>query len=237
MRKLSPRRIVALIAFPLLVAALVVPVVIWRQQIWNVFASVKNLRQWVEGWGPGAPFVFIGVQAIQVIVFVIPGEVAQIAGGFLFGGWMGILLSVVGIAIGSTIAFFASRLLGKPFVGALFAKESLERTEKMLSAPGAKIIFFLLFLIPGIPKDILCYVAGISPLRYRFFIAASMLARLPGLVGSTMIGRAAAANRWVLLGILSALSIVVFVLGLVFRPRIQSWIEKLAEKRHASKGS
>jgi len=237
MKKLSARRFAALIAFPLLIVAVVIPVIIWHKQIWQVFASVKHLRAWISSWGPGAPYVFIGVQALQVIVFAIPGEVAQIAGGYLFGGWLGILLSFVGIAIGSTVAFFLSRLLGKPFVGALFPKDSLARFEKLLAAPSAKIVFFLLFLIPGIPKDILCYVAGISPLRYRFFIAASMLARLPGLVGSTMIGRAAASNRWVLLGILSALSILVFVLGLVFRPRIQSWIESVAEKRNASKGS
>lgn len=237
MRKLSARRLAALIAFPLLIAAVVIPVIVWHKQIWQLFASVKHLRAWISGWGPGAPYVFIGVQAIQVVVFAIPGEVAQIAGGFLFGGWLGTLLSFVGIAIGSTIAFFLSRLFGKPFVSALFPKDSLERFEKLLSAPSAKIIFFLLFLIPGLPKDILCYVAGISPLRYRFFIAASMLARLPGLVGSTMIGRAAATNRWILLGVLSVLSILLFVLGLVFRPRIQSWIEGLAEKRNAPKGS
>jgi uncharacterized membrane protein YdjX (TVP38/TMEM64 family) len=237
MRNLSARRIVALIAFPLLIAAVVIPVIIWHKQIWQVFTSVKHLRAWISGWGPGAPYVFVGVQALQVIVFAIPGEVAQIAGGFLFGGWLGILLSFIGIAIGSTVAFFLSRLFGKPFVGVLFPKDSLDRFEKLLAAPSAKIIFFLLFLIPGIPKDILCYVGGISPLRYRFFITASMLARLPGLVGSTMIGRAAASKSWILLGVLSLLSIVVFVLGLVFRPRIQAWIEGLAEKRNASRGT
>jgi len=235
--KIAPRKVIALVGFPLLIAAVVVVVVIWRDQIWQVFASVKDLREWVAGWGPVAPLVFVALQALQVVVFVIPGEVPQIAGGYLFGGGLGLVLSSVGIGVGSTIAFFVSRLLGKPFVGALFAKESLAKSEKLLAAPSAKIVFFLLFLIPGIPKDILCYVGGISPLRYPFFIGASMLARLPGLVGSTFIGQAAAAKSWVLLVVLSVLSLILFVLGLVFRPRIQAWVEKLAEKRRPPTGS
>ncbi|HET6486380.1 MAG TPA: VTT domain-containing protein, partial [Spirochaetia bacterium] len=152
---MNRRRIAALIAFPLLVAALVVPILLWRQQIWGLFASTQRLRQWFAGWGIWAPVVFLGIQALQVVVFAIPGEFVQIAGGFLFGGWVGTLLSVAGILIGSTVAFFLARLLGRPFVAALFSKDQVERVERLLASRSARTIFFLLFLIPGIPKDIL----------------------------------------------------------------------------------
>ena len=113
MKSPKPRHITAMVLFPLLVAALVIPVVVWHAELWQVFGSVRKIRAWIEGWGAVAPLVFIGVQAIQVILFAIPGEVVQIAGGYLFGGWMGILLSMSGILLGSTGAFFLSRALGR----------------------------------------------------------------------------------------------------------------------------
>ncbi|HEY9593010.1 MAG TPA: TVP38/TMEM64 family protein, partial [Spirochaetia bacterium] len=105
MKKLTPRNIVALVAFPLLIAALVVPVIVWHGELWRIFASGQRLREWIAGWGAWAPLIFVGIQIVQVVIFAIPGEVTQIAGGYLFGGWLGLLLSVAGITIGSTLAF------------------------------------------------------------------------------------------------------------------------------------
>lgn len=231
MRHAKTKRIAAFVAFPLLFAAILAPVIIWRQEIWRLFSSAQRLREWVWGWGVWAPLVFIAVQALQVIVFVIPGEVPQIAGGYLFGAWLGTLLSVTGILIGSAASFFLARTLGKPFVEALFARDQIERIEALLESQSARIVFFLLFLIPGIPKDILCYVAGVSPMRFPFFAAASTLGRLPGIVGSAIIGSAAAASRWLLMGIIGGAAVVLFVLGLLLRPRIQARFERISERR------
>ncbi len=225
------RRIVALVIFPLAVAALVVPVIIWRAELWSVFGSVRRIRDWIEGWGAVAPLVFVGVQVAQVIVFVLPGEVVQIAGGYLFGGWMGILLSLSGILLGSTAAFFLSRALGRPFVAAVVPPAQLERVEKLLEARSSRIVFFLLFLIPGIPKDLLCYIAGLTPMGFLFFLGVSTVGRLPGIVGSSMIGGAARSSRWVALGILSVAAVVLFAAGLILRPRLQAFIEKVAGRR------
>jgi len=228
MKKLTPRNLVAVIAFPVLIAALVVPVIVWHSELWRIFASGQRLREWIAGWGAWAPLVFVGIQIIQVVVFAIPGEVTQVAGGYIFGGWLGLLLSLAGIAIGSTIAFFAAKLLGRPFVDAVVPARQREKVERFLGSQSTRIVFFLLFLIPGIPKDILCYVAGVSPLRYPFFILASTLGRLPGIVASSLIGGAAAADRWGLLAITTGVVLVLFVLGLIFRPGLQAWLEKVA---------
>lgn len=169
MKTTGLRRALAIIGFPLLIAAVIVPVFIWHKELWDLFSSRHELRAWIQGWGVWAPLVFIGIQALQVIVFIIPGEVAQILGGYLFGAWKGTLLSVLGILIGSAVDFGLARALGRPFVAALVPPERLESMEKLLSTRSARIIFFLLFLIPGIPKDILCYVAGLTPIGFLFF--------------------------------------------------------------------
>jgi uncharacterized membrane protein YdjX (TVP38/TMEM64 family) len=222
------KRIAAIAAFPLLIAALLVPVVIWHDAIWKLFTSNLGLREWIRHWGAWAPIVFIVVQAIQVIVFIIPGEVPQIAGGYLFGIWYGTLLSITGIVIGSTAAFFLGRALGTPFVEALFPRDQVERVRKLLVSERARIVFFLLFLIPGIPKDILCYVAGVTPLKFPYFIAVSTLGRLPGIVVSAIIGNAAASNKWVLTAIVSAAAVAIFAAGFFLRSRIQGWVENIA---------
>jgi uncharacterized membrane protein YdjX (TVP38/TMEM64 family) len=224
----SSRRLVALVVFPLLVAALVVPVFIWHAELWKVFGSVRRIRDWIEGWGAVAPLVFVGVQITQVVLFAIPGEVVQIAGGYLFGGWVGILLSMSGILLGSTGAFFLSRALGRPFVAAVVPPAQLERVEKLLESRSSRIVFFLLFLIPGVPKDILCYIAGLTPMSFFFFLGVSTVGRLPGIVGSSMIGGAARSSRWVALGILSVAALLLFAAGLVLRPRLQALIENIA---------
>jgi uncharacterized membrane protein YdjX (TVP38/TMEM64 family) len=225
------RRILALAGFPLLLAAIAVPAVIWRRELWQLFSSTGGLRDWVASAGGLAPLVFVAVQALQVVVFVIPGEVPQIAGGYLFGPWLGTLLSLCGILAGSTLDFFLARLAGTPFVKALFPAERVDRLGRLLDSRGARVAFFLLFLIPGIPKDILCYVAGLSPMRFAFFATASMLGRLPGIVGSAFIGDAAAARRWPLVVGLGVGAVALFAAGWLLRERIQGWVERLAERR------
>jgi uncharacterized membrane protein YdjX (TVP38/TMEM64 family) len=231
MARPDARRILALAGFPLLLAAIAVPVVVWRREIWQLFSSTGGLRDWVASTGALAPLVFVAVQALQVIVFIIPGEVPQIAGGYLFGPWLGTLLSLCGILIGSTVDFYLARFAGKPFVKALFPAAQVDRLELLLGSRGARVAFFLLFLIPGIPKDVLCYAAGLSPMRFPFFAGASMIGRLPGIVGSALIGDAAAARRWPLVVGLGAGAVVLFVAGWLLRERIQGWIERLARRR------
>jgi uncharacterized membrane protein YdjX (TVP38/TMEM64 family) len=228
MRRIDGKRLLAIAAFPLLIGALFVPVIIWHDAIWKLFTSSERLREWVQGWGAWAPIVFIAIQAVQVIVFVIPGEVPQIAGGYLFGAWEGTILSVTGILLGSAASFFLARALGTPFVSALFPRDQVERFRALLISRGARVIFFLLFLIPGIPKDILCYVAGLTPMRFPFFAAASTLGRLPGIVGSSIIGSAAASHKWLLTGIIAGVAVALFAAGFFLRSRIQGWVERIA---------
>jgi uncharacterized membrane protein YdjX (TVP38/TMEM64 family) len=238
MKPLIPRRLAALVLFPLLVAALVIPFIVWHEELWKIFGSVQKIRAWVEGWGAVAPLVFVGIQVIQVVVFAIPGEVVQIAGGYLFGGWLGIALSMAGILAGSTVAFFLSRWLGRPFVAAVIPAAQLERVEKLLESRSSKVVFFLLFVIPGIPKDILCYIAGLTPMSFFFFLAASAVGRLPGVVGSSVIGGAARSSHWVALGILSGAAILLFAFGVIFRQRLQAFVEKVVRgKGRNSTGS
>lgn len=222
------RRVLALLAYPLLFAAMVVLILVFREQLWAVATAPDELREWVRGFGVVAPLVFIAVQVVQVVIFVVPGEVPQIASGYLFGIAGGLALTSVGIALGSGLAFLASRLLGTEFLSAILPAEKLDRLRRVAASPRATITFFLFFLIPGIPKDLLCYVAGLSRMRFTVFIAISTVGRLPGIVGSVVMGDAAAGQRWLFAGVVMAIAVVLFGLGVLFRKRLTALLERFA---------
>lgn len=220
------RRVIALSAYPLLFAAIVAVTIVFRHQIWDLASDPAELRDWVRAFGVGAPLIFLGVQIVQVVVFVIPGEVPQIAGGYLFGIGGGLLLTLLGITAGSAIAFGASRLLGRSFLQALVPEEQLERFARLAGSPRATITFFLFFLIPGIPKDILCYVAGLSPMRFLVFLLVSTVGRTPGILGSVIVGNAAAERQWVLAVVVLGLAVILFLIGLAFRKPLVAALER-----------
>jgi len=220
----------AYIAFPLLFVLIFLFVFIFRQQLMNIFSSPEKLKAWLKSGRILTPLLFIGLQALQVVVFIIPGEVPQIAGGYLFGIWDGILLSITGIAAGSIISFYLARILGVPFIHSIFKPEKVKKTEEIIVSSRSKLAFFLLFLIPGIPKDILCYIAGLSPMKIYTFLIISTAGRLPGIIGSVLMGDAAAGKRWLFAGIIFTVAVVLFFIGFIYRERLEQWISSLSHK-------
>ncbi len=229
--KIAGRRLpLSALAFPLLLCALLVGAWIGRDALYALFASSERLREAVARYGGWGPLVFVALQTVQVIVFWIPGEIAQMAGGYLFGVLEGTLLSAIGIALGSLVDFSLARTLGKRFVAGLFGAARLDRFDKIRTSPRAEAFFFLLFVIPGIPKDLLCFVAGLSAMRPLGFLAVSMVGRLPGIVGSSVMGAAAADGRGDLFIGVGIVATVLFIAGILGRDRIHDVVSSLAAR-------
>jgi uncharacterized membrane protein YdjX (TVP38/TMEM64 family) len=220
----------AYLAFPLFICLVVALVFVFRNQLWSLFRDRETVRAWIGGRGAWGPLAYIGLQVIQVVIFVIPGEIVQVAGGYVFGFGLGSLYTVIGIGLGSLFNFYAGRLLGRPFVESLFPKEKIEEVERVTGSGKGAAGFFLLFVIPGIPKDVLCYVAGVSKLRLLAFLAVSMAGRLPGILGSSYMGSAAYSGAYRGAIIVLAIAAALFALGLIFKERIQDFIARLLRK-------
>ncbi len=186
---------------------------------------------WIDKQGVAAPLVFIGLQLVQVVAFIIPGEVPQIAGGYIFGVFFGSLYSCIGIGIGSVISFIVAKYLGKPFIVSVFQKNHVKRFEQFTERKSIRTLFFFLFVIPGIPKDSLCYVAGITKIRLLPFLLLSMAGRLPGIIGSAYIGKAMSEKRWLIAGIIAGVAVVLFTLGYFLRKKIVAAVEAISKKR------
>jgi len=235
MSESSPRGVKVWI-LPGLVLIAITALLVWLSPwLWKIFSDPQVVRSVVQEWGPFAPFAFVLLQVLQVVVFALPGEVTQIAGGYLFGFGLGSVLSVVGIALGSALAFGLSRWLGISFVHRIAGPQTLARFDGLMASPRFIGSLFLFFLIPGIPKDILCYVAGLSRLKFVPFLIISSLARLPGIFGSSLMGKALFQGDWLLLTLVAGGALVLFALGWWFRDPIFALVERYAVVRPPKK--
>jgi len=137
------------------------------------------LRDTVASWGWAAPLVFIAIQALQVIISPIPGEITGPVGGALFGTLWGVVYSTIGLTIGTLFCFWIGRMWGEPLIRPWLSEHHWEKMTFILEAEGA-IICLILYLIPGFPKDIISYLFGISPMPFWLFAVVSTVGRIPG---------------------------------------------------------
>lgn len=220
-RNLLKRILLSLLSFIGLFISLYL-VIKYRSELRLLYSSPYALRVYMEGWGVYGPLLFMGLQVLQVIVFIIPGEVTQFAGGYFFGFWYGLFYSLVGITLGSAFNFFVARILGKPFILRIFGKERVERFVQLMESTQAKGVVLVLFILPGFPKDFLCYVVGLTRYGFPYFLLVSTLGRLPGLLVSSYLGDAAALQAWKEAIVALGLGAVLFALGMWGRRKFLS---------------
>ena len=174
------------------------------------------IRDGLESFGPYAPVVFVVVQAIQVVVAPIPGQVLGFASGYLFGTVAGTAYSLLGAAVGSYVVFQISRRYGRTYVERAVDITLVEQFDGLAQRRGL-VALFLVFLVPGIPDDAICFVAGLTELRIREMVAVSVIGRLPGYVVVNAAGAQLAADRLTETAILVTVLVALSVLGYVYR--------------------
>jgi len=159
-----------------------------------------------------------------VIIAPIPGDVTGLLGGFVFGQWPGFLYSTIGQTIGSLVAFWVGRQLGATVVQEM-APRAWRRMGSLVEAEGA-ILCFIVYLIPGLPKDLGCYLFGVSPMGFWVFAVMSTLGRMPGTWILSAQGAKAAAGAYLELLLLTAILAAVALPLYYYRPRIVSWFQR-----------
>ncbi|HOV70161.1 MAG TPA: VTT domain-containing protein [Clostridia bacterium] len=193
---------------------------------------VKNREEFSEylrSFGNTGKLVFVLLQVLQVIIAVVPGDVFHLAGGFVYGVITGFILSYIGIIIGSAIAFTLARVLGYDFIKHLVPEKKIRQVENTLNSVSGTIGIFIICLIPWIPKDVLVYAAGITPIKPSRFLTVFCIARIPGLMISTAFGNAFTSNVTAFIEPGIAI-IALLVLGLVLKKKVVKSEHKKPEK-------
>jgi uncharacterized membrane protein YdjX (TVP38/TMEM64 family) len=196
----------------------------WFFQGWHFFSNKERVNSFVTSFGSYAPLVFIGLQILQVLLAPIPGEFTGFVGGYLFGNVPGLIYSMVGLSLGSFFAFLIARGLGMPFVRRFMGHELMGKFEYLVEHHGA-FFTFILFLIPGIPKDSLCYLLGLSPMHVFTFLVISCVGRIPGTLLLTMQGASVRSEHYRASFILLGLILLLIVLAVIYRDRIENLLK------------
>ena len=192
------------------------------------FASEpEKFRAWVDGHGFGGRIAYIGMVIFQVIIALIPGEPFEIAAGYAFGAVEGTLLCILASTLGSVAVFLLVRRFGVRLVEVFFSKDKLKSVRFLKSTPKRDMLFLIIFMIPGTPKDLLSYVAGLTDIRFPVWLMICSLGRIPSIITSTVGGNALGTqNYWFAIAVFAA-TMAVSGVGLLIYNRIC--------KRHAAR--
>lgn len=204
---------VAAVAFVLIVIFIGVPMI--------RFISVPDqFREWVDRSGMWGRIAFIGMKTLKVVIAVIPGEPLELAAGYAFGTWEGMFLCVIGTTLGSIITFSLVRVFGMSIIRVFFSQEKLDSLRFLKSSTKRDVILFVLNVIPGTPKDILNYIAGITDINFWFWIFLCSIGRIPSVITSTICGNAFEQKQYWLAIIVLVATFAIGGIGLLLYNRI-----------------
>ena len=187
----------------------------------------------IQEWGQWAPVVTISLHVLQVLTAPIPGTAIDAVNGLLFGPWLGTLYSMTGLIIGSTIVMALTRRFGRPLVERFVDSKSVERIDRMVEKRGSLVIF-LVFLLPFLPDDAVCFLAGLTPIPLLELVLLAIIGRFPGVFVANLLGSQAQSFelwQWIVVTL-----IFMLLAGLVWRYRISirekilGWLEKVTDK-------
>jgi len=230
MQKRSAAKIILSVA--LVIVAIGLTYFFIEHNLYKVFISKQKALKFVHSFREYSLFkpgdvIFILLQILQVVVPPIPGDVTGIIGGLLYGWIWGTIYSTIGLGLGSCLAFGLARIYGLPFVEKALKPEKIKKYDHFMTHQGA-MISFVLFLIPGFPKDFLCYIMGLSHMGWWEFILISTFGRLFGTVLLSVIGSFVRNNQRVPLLVILGIVAIILILAYFYRDR---WLEMLKRKR------
>ena len=201
-RKLSERK--ALIA-AILVWVVVLGVtfcVLYKEQIIRMMTDPNYVRNAIRSIQPYGALVYVVVQAIQIVLVVIPGEPLELAAGYAFGAIPGSLLCLLGESIGSIAVLLLVRKFGRSIALLFFSEKRLDSLKFLHYSPKRLLIFSIIFILPGSPKALLCYFAGLTDIDIHKLMIICTLGRIPAIVTSTIGGDAIGEQQYVLAAVL-----------------------------------
>lgn len=180
------------------------------------FASEpEKFRAWIDETGIWGRLAFIGMTILQIIIALLPGEPFELAAGYAFGAVEGTILCILASTLGSVLVFWLVRKYGVRLVEIFFSEEKLRSIKFLKTSPKRDFLFLVIFMIPGTPKDLLCYFAGLTDLRWTTWLLVASVGRLPSIITSTVGGNALGLQNYQFAAITFAATTVIAGVGLI----------------------
>jgi len=182
--------------------------------------STEQLRAFLDAYGWKGRFILLGLQCLQVVVALIPGEIIELGAGYAYGAIEGTLICLAGVAISSSLIFLLVKKVGTPLVEMFISREKIHELKFINNEAKLKRLVFLLFFIPGTPKDVLTYFVGLTRIELPQFLLISLVARIPSVISSAICGQMLGDKDYVTAGIVYAITGAVSLLGYYLYNRI-----------------
>ncbi len=206
------RSVAVLLAF---IAVLALLCLALSGPVMKLFSDPEGFRAWVEGHGIWGKVAFVALMLLQVIAAFIPGEPLEIAAGYAFGTWMGSFLCLLGTTLGSLLIFLFVRRWGRALVEKIFPKEKIDSLKFLQDEKKLELLVFILFFIPGTPKDMLTWCVGLTRMKLGSWMAISTTARLPSILTSTVGGDALGMQNYQFAILVFGCTLIISALGLL----------------------
>ena len=181
-----------------------------------------KFQAWIDSLGFWGWFVLLGIQILQIIVAFIPGEPVELVSGILYGAIGGFLTCELGIFLGSILIFYGVRRFGRPLITAFIPEENLARYSFLHNTKKLERLTFILFFLPGTPKDVLTYIAGLTPISPVKFLTIATVARIPSVFSSTLAGSTVVDGNWKLTALIFIVTGIISAMGIWAHNRLMA---------------
>lgn len=206
-------RIALVVAFVLLLAAVLVLLAMHGRTLLAHLADGRLVQRQAERLGPFAPVVCIGIVVLQQLSAIIPAEPVELAAGYAFGFWQGALVCLVGSVLGTLAIVGVARGAGDRLLRVLVSSRRVVQLERFGNSPRFELLVFLCFLVPGLPKDVMTYAAALANMPIRHLVPVTTVGRIPSIALSTLASSLAACGDWKVAGIVMAVIVVLVLSG------------------------
>ncbi|MDR0598291.1 MAG: VTT domain-containing protein [Treponema sp.] len=186
----------------------------------------EQFSAWIHGLGLKGMAILLGIQILQIVVAVIPGGLVEIVAGVAYGAWGGFALCILGCLAASAGIFLMVRIFGAPLVERFFGKKLTDKYRFLGNTKKVSLALFILFLIPGIPKDALTYIAPLGTIKPGRFLLIATVARSPAILMSTMFGSSVLRGNRMLIALFFAAIALTGMVGLLYGGRIADRIRR-----------
>lgn len=215
-----------LVLFLLIAAAVYLTI---HYDLFIFFTSKTKIADFIKSYNPYDVAIFIALQILQVVAAPFPGELTGFLGGYLYGPVLGIIYSTIGLTLGSWLAFILAHFFGMPLLEKIVKPAIIEKFDYFMEHQGLLVSFFL-FLIPGFPKDYLCYIMGVSRMPAGTFLIVSAAGRLLGTIMLSITGSSARDGHYLLLGCFVGFGIIIFVAAYFYQDKLLAILKRNSKK-------
>lgn len=228
-------RIIAAVKFMILICIVIgLPLYIYmfHKDLFSGFKSIDDAVTFLRNYKSLSVPVYLVAEILQIIISVLPGQLFQMAAGYLFGFVPGVIYTLIGAVAGTVITFILARFLGSDAVHLMLGEERSKHYMTLLNSKKAYLITFLIYLIPGIPKDTVCYAAGISDMKIIPFVIISVAGRMPAMAASVIFGAMYMKHDYTGMIIVGIIVVLAVLICLLKRKEIIGRVDRLYEKYH-----